>query len=231
MPWPLPLLAQVPPASQIDLLTQQIEFLQDANSRMADSFGQFVTLVNVAITLVVAFIGILEFSTRREIKQSLDGLVRAEVKKQLANTVKAQVEDLERIILREAVVGQTQAATPDDAARSGHLCAGAEPSHHRSPQGVVLHSRQQPGHALGSRHRCGPDCLRPSPTRSLGNGGSHLGRVAKEDQDGRTIIGGSTGTAPDGHFQESVFTDGYDSTSAIRGTPRAASSAARCKLG
>ena len=108
MPWPLPLLAQVPPASQIDLLTQQIEFLQDANSRMADSFGQFVTLVNVAITLVVAFIGILGFSTRREIKQSLDGLVRAEVKKQLANTVKAQVEDLERIILREAVVGQTQ---------------------------------------------------------------------------------------------------------------------------
>jgi hypothetical protein len=77
-------------------------------SRMADSFGQFVTLVNVAITLVVAFIGILGFSTRREIKQSLDGLVRAEVKKQLANTVKAQVEDLERIILREAVVGQTQ---------------------------------------------------------------------------------------------------------------------------
>ncbi|MBD2428481.1 hypothetical protein [Phormidium sp. FACHB-1136] len=108
MPWPLPLLAQVPPASQIDLLTQQIEFLQDANSRMADSFGQFVTLVNVAITLVVAFIGILGFSTRREIKQSLDGLVRAEVKKQLANTVKAQVEDLERIILREALVGQTQ---------------------------------------------------------------------------------------------------------------------------
>jgi hypothetical protein len=108
MSWLASLLSQAPTADQIELLTQQIEFLQDANSRMANSFGQFVTLVNVAITVLVAVIGILGFSTRKEIKQSLDDMVRAEVSKQLANTVQAQVEDLDRIVRREALVGQTQ---------------------------------------------------------------------------------------------------------------------------
>ena len=106
--WPVSLLSQAPTADQIELLTQQIEFLQDANSRMATSFSQFVTLINAVVVVVGVFLGILGFRTRQEIKQSLDEMVRAEVNKQIASTVQAQVEDLDRIVRREALVGQTQ---------------------------------------------------------------------------------------------------------------------------
>jgi len=108
MPWLATLLSQAPTADQIELLTQQIEFLQDANSRMATSFSQFVTLINAVVVVVGVFLGILGFRTRQEIKQSLDEMVRAEVNKQIASTVQAQVEDLDRIVRREALVGQTQ---------------------------------------------------------------------------------------------------------------------------
>ena len=107
---PAPSAAVPLPTQQIELFTQQIEFLQDANSRMATSFGQFVTLINAIVVVIGVFIGILGFRTRQEIKQSLDEMVRHEVNKQIAQTVQAKVDEIDRVVQREALVGQTRVA-------------------------------------------------------------------------------------------------------------------------
>lgn len=75
---------------------------------MATSFSQFVTLINAVVAVILAFIGILGFRTRQEIKQSLNDMVQHEVNKQIARTVQAQVDDIDRIVQREALVGQTR---------------------------------------------------------------------------------------------------------------------------
>ena len=110
------------PTEQIELLNSQIEFLQASYDRMTTSFNQFVTFLNVIVVVVGLFLGILGLRTRQEMKQLLDEKVRQEVNRQTANledlvrhmvnqqiagTVQARVDDIERMVHKETLIRRT----------------------------------------------------------------------------------------------------------------------------
>jgi hypothetical protein len=115
---PLPLSPSPSPTPSLDteVLKQQLEFLQDANTRLNNSFGSFVSAINLSFVIVgiiftvLGGIAVYIFGqSLKEIRQSVKELVNREVDRLVTETVKAevrgQVDHLKRILDREKIVG------------------------------------------------------------------------------------------------------------------------------
>jgi hypothetical protein len=102
-PSPSPSPRAIDPAT-VELLKSQLQFLQDANSRLTTSFNIFVALISAVTTFFVAIAAWLFKRTLTEAKQEVDQLVKAEVKRQIAVSVKDQVDYLEQALQREKVL-------------------------------------------------------------------------------------------------------------------------------
>ena len=94
------------------VLLQQIAFLQDANSRIADSYQRTLTFLQYFVSLILggSVIGgfFLVRNALHEIREDVDKQVRDEVTRYIDKSVQGRVEHLERILRREEVVGFTQ---------------------------------------------------------------------------------------------------------------------------
>ncbi|MBD2302808.1 MULTISPECIES: hypothetical protein [Nostocales] len=118
------------PVPDIELLKNQIQFLQDANTRLNNSFGSFVGAINlsfVVLGLILAVAGAISIYLFNQSLKEARQLVREEVEKRLQASVSEvigqQVSHLQQILDREKVVGaisvdyvipQKQSILPDD---------------------------------------------------------------------------------------------------------------------
>jgi hypothetical protein len=103
-PTPRPSPTPVDPAV-VELLKSQLQFLQDANTRLTTSFNIFVALISAITGIFVAIAAWFFKRTLNEAKQEVDQLVKAEVKRQVATSVKNRVDYLEQVLQREEVLG------------------------------------------------------------------------------------------------------------------------------
>lgn len=103
-PTPSPSPAAIDPAT-VELLKSQLQFLQDANNRLTTSFNIYVALISTVTALFVAIAAWFFKRTLSEAKQEVDQLVKAEVKRQVATSVKNRVDYLEQVLQREEVLG------------------------------------------------------------------------------------------------------------------------------
>jgi hypothetical protein len=85
-------------AATIELLTRQLQFLQDANSRLSTSFTIFVTVVGFLITGVVGIGFWLFRNTLNDARQELKQLVRSAINYEVETAVGERVSDLEQIL-------------------------------------------------------------------------------------------------------------------------------------
>lgn len=118
------------PAPDVELLKNQIQFLQDANTRLNNSFGSFVNAINLSFVVLALILGVAGAISVYLFNQSLKEarqLVREEVERRLqisvSEVVGQQVNNLQQILEREKVLGgisidyvipQKQPITPDD---------------------------------------------------------------------------------------------------------------------
>ncbi len=100
------------PALDIMLLQAQLEFFKDANTRLASSFQSFTTTVNLVLVFFTAALGILGAiaiflygKTLKEAKETIETQVRQEVERTISRTLKRRLDNLERVISREDIVG------------------------------------------------------------------------------------------------------------------------------
>ena len=80
-----------------------IEFLKTQFSSLTSTFNIYVGLVS---TVTVLFVGIAAWLFKRtlsEAKQEVDQLVKAEVKREIARSIKSRVDFLEQVLQREEV--------------------------------------------------------------------------------------------------------------------------------
>jgi hypothetical protein len=118
------------PVADVELLKNQIQFLQDANTRLNNSFGSFVGAINLSFVVLALILGVAGAISVYLFNQSLKEarqLVREEVERRLqvsvSEVVGQQVSHLQQILDREKVVGgisidyvipQQQPILPDD---------------------------------------------------------------------------------------------------------------------
>ncbi|QLE58663.1 hypothetical protein FD725_26090 [Nostoc sp. TCL26-01] len=100
------------PIADVELLKTQIQFLQDANTRLNNSFGSFVSAINlsfVVLTLILAVAGAISVYFFSQSLKEARQLVREEVEKRLQASVSEivgqQVDNLQQILEREKVIG------------------------------------------------------------------------------------------------------------------------------
>ncbi|WP_243713793.1 hypothetical protein [Nostoc sp. 106C] len=110
-PSPNPLPIPTPARSlDVELLKSQLEFLKDANTRLGESFNKFVGAMQFTL-VVFAFLGaVLAFIFGKNLddaKKVASDMIRQEVNNNLANLVKAEVENVKRTLQRERVIGLT----------------------------------------------------------------------------------------------------------------------------
>ncbi|AFZ61074.1 hypothetical protein H6G54_29810 [Anabaena cylindrica FACHB-243] len=129
-PSPSPSTPKPSPVPDVELLKSQIQFLQDANTRLNNSFGSFVGAINVSFVVLALILGVAGAISVYLFNQSLKEarqLVRQEVERRLQTSVSEvvgqQVSNLQQILDREKVVGgisidyvipQQQPLIPDD---------------------------------------------------------------------------------------------------------------------
>jgi rhodanese-related sulfurtransferase len=129
-PTPNPSTPKPSPVPDVELLKSQIQFLQDANTRLNNSFGSFVGAINVSFAVLALILGVAGAISVYLFNQSLKEarqLVRQEVERRLQTSVSEvvgqQVSNLQQILDREKVVGgisidyvipQQQPLIPDD---------------------------------------------------------------------------------------------------------------------
>jgi hypothetical protein len=113
----LDLIAQTPtpsPSPSLDpaLLQAQFEFLKDADSRFTNTFQAFTNTVNLVLVFLTVILGILGGiafylygKTLQEAKQTIEAQVRQEVERAISKTLKRRVDNLERVLTREDIVG------------------------------------------------------------------------------------------------------------------------------
>ncbi|QLE59842.1 hypothetical protein FD725_30375 (plasmid) [Nostoc sp. TCL26-01] len=120
----------VSPVADVELLKNQIQFLQDANTRLNNSFGSFVGAINLSFVVLALILGVTGAISVYLFSQSLKEarqLIREEVEKRLqvsvGEVVGQQVNNLQQILEREKVLGaisidyiipQKQSIAPDD---------------------------------------------------------------------------------------------------------------------
>ncbi|BAY07494.1 hypothetical protein [Calothrix sp. NIES-2098] len=110
-PSPSPLPIPTPARTlDVELLKSQLEFLKDANTRLGESFNKFVGAMQFTL-VVFAFLGaVLAFIFGKNLddaKKVASDMIRQEVNNNLANLVKAEVENIKRTLQRERVIGLT----------------------------------------------------------------------------------------------------------------------------
>ena len=113
----LALIAQTPaplpsPSPDPALLQAQFEFLKDADSRFTNTFQAFTNTVNLVLVFLTVILGILGGiafylygKTLQEAKQTIEAQVRQEVERAISKTLKRRVDNLERVLTREDIVG------------------------------------------------------------------------------------------------------------------------------
>ena len=103
------------PAVDASVLQAQLDFLKDANSRLAASFQSFTTTVNLVLVFLTAVLGILGGiafflygKTLKEAKETIETQVQREVEQTISRTLKRRIDKLERVLTREDIVGLVQ---------------------------------------------------------------------------------------------------------------------------
>ncbi|MGA7933662.1 MAG: hypothetical protein WCA35_08960, partial [Kovacikia sp.] len=102
------LLAQVSPSPKPSAALQTvdaatIEFLKSQFSSLTTSFNIYVGLLSAVTVIFVGVAAWLFKRTLAEAKQEVDQLVRAEVKREIARSIKSRVDFLEQVLQREEV--------------------------------------------------------------------------------------------------------------------------------
>jgi hypothetical protein len=89
------------PSIDIQLLTKQLEFLQDANTRLANSFDAFVKSLNIYLGIIVVILGILAAfagyifgKSLSEAKAMADEIARSEVNRVVSNAITQEVNSI-----------------------------------------------------------------------------------------------------------------------------------------
>ncbi|BAZ69334.1 hypothetical protein NIES4106_41050 [Fischerella sp. NIES-4106] len=98
--------------ADVELLKSQIQFLQDANTRLNNSFGSFVGAINLSFVVFGIILGVVAAISVYLFNQSLKEarqLIRSEVEQRLqlsvSEVVGQQVGNLKQILDREKVLG------------------------------------------------------------------------------------------------------------------------------
>lgn len=105
----MPLIAQIPtpkPSATpqpIDIAT--IEFLKSQFSSLTTTFNIYVGLLSAVAVLFVGVSAWLFKRTLSEAKQEVSQLVKAEVKREIAKSIKSRVDLLEQVLQQEEVPG------------------------------------------------------------------------------------------------------------------------------
>ena len=116
---PYPWLSQTNPAD-IELLTQQIDFLKDANAALADNFARYVDTVNASLTVAgfvltaITLLGAVVFGkslwdfrrTLQGVNQEVETRVRQRVEQEVALVVQSRIDKLEAILAREVTLSR-----------------------------------------------------------------------------------------------------------------------------
>lgn len=118
------------PSADVELLKTQIQFLQDANTRLNNSFGSFVSAINLSFVvfgLIFALVGAVSVYLFNQSLKEARQMVREEVERRVqisvSEVVGQQVNNLKQILDREEVLGnisvdyilpQDQALVADD---------------------------------------------------------------------------------------------------------------------
>lgn len=99
------------PSLDPSLLQSQLEFLKDANSRLANSFQSFTGTINTAFVILTAVLGILGAiglflygQTLKEAKQTIEEQVKREVDRAVSRSIKRRVDNLEALLDREDII-------------------------------------------------------------------------------------------------------------------------------
>jgi hypothetical protein len=116
--------------TDVELLKTQIQFLQDANTRLNNSFGSFVSAINLSFVvfgLIFAIVGAISIylfnQSLKEARQMVRGEVERKLQASVSEVVGQQVDKLKQILDREEVLGnisvdyvlpQNQALAVDD---------------------------------------------------------------------------------------------------------------------
>lgn len=120
-PTPLPTTSPLPvpspvasPSAELDLLREQIEFLQTANEQLTTNFDYFSKLLNTffsgvttLIAIVLFVVGILGWQSLKEIRNSVDARVKQEVEARINRAVDASEAAIQRILQREGLLLDT----------------------------------------------------------------------------------------------------------------------------
>ncbi|MGQ4648926.1 hypothetical protein [Lyngbya aestuarii] len=112
-PTPIPTPTSTPtPSLEVQLLTKQLELLQDANTQMASSFQAFVSALNLSFIVIGLVLGILGVigaffygKTISEVKQTVGMVATREVERIVSVTIKDRVDYLQRVLEQEEVIG------------------------------------------------------------------------------------------------------------------------------
>jgi len=92
-----------PTSAAIDVAT--IEFLKGQFSSLTTSFNLYVTLLSLVTALFVGVAAWLFNKTLKEARQEVDQLVKAEVRREIAKSIKSRVDLLEQVLQQEEVPG------------------------------------------------------------------------------------------------------------------------------
>lgn len=97
-PTPTPNPATANPSASLELLVKQLEFLQDANTRLANSFDAFLKSLNFYLVVIVAIVGIvgavaayLFGKTLQETKNIADQIAKTEVNRVVSAAITKEV--------------------------------------------------------------------------------------------------------------------------------------------
>ncbi|QIR37252.1 hypothetical protein HCG51_11360 [Tolypothrix sp. PCC 7910] len=100
------------PSTDVELLKTQLQFLQDANTRLNNSFGSFVSAINLSFVvfgLIFAIVGAVSVYLFNQSLKEARQMVREEVERRVqisvSEVVGQQVNNLKQILDREEVLG------------------------------------------------------------------------------------------------------------------------------
>ncbi|MDJ0618407.1 MAG: hypothetical protein QNJ63_16960 [Calothrix sp. MO_192.B10] len=109
---PSPKPSTSPSAADVELLKSQIQFLQDINTRLNNSFGSFVSAMNVSLVAIGIILGVAGAISVYLFDKSLKQarlIIRNEVERRMKvmveETVGEEVDNLKNVLEREKVIG------------------------------------------------------------------------------------------------------------------------------
>lgn len=99
--------SQSPPTTAVDieLLKEQIKFLQDSHTRLNNSFGIFLTAIGLLVTAVGIVSTIFFKQSLKEAQQMVKTEVETRLQSSISTIVGKQVDNLKQILDREEILG------------------------------------------------------------------------------------------------------------------------------